>query len=364
MKRLFIHSPLFRIICPAVYGLVVYLLVLLVFDSINQLTGNFFSQEALLCVILTYLLSETLRLMILLLDKYYPVEKNIRARIALQIAVNLFCTLLVISAGVAVYFVFIVGYTTFSAELFTLNSIYLISSLFYTMLYLSIFYLNQHNKTTLQHEKALRKRMEGQLQQLTREVNPELLYNSLETLIVLAHQDAGTAEKFIDQLSSVYRYFLDHRHKELTALQNETEAVEYLVYVYNQRHEGNIRFHINVTAEESDLLVIPGTLLELVEDAILTTMISRERPLEIDAYTEGTYFVITYQRRDRLMPRSFGYMSVAEIAQAYTFFTDRALICQKTENECVIKIPLLQAQPEKASVEVQDASLQQLPIRA
>lgn len=359
MKRLFIHSPLFRIICPVVYGVVVYLLVLLVFDSISQLTENFFSQEVLLCIILTFLLSESLRRMIILLDKYYPLERNIRARIALQTGVNLLCTICVISGGVAIYFIFIVGYTSFAAELFTLNSIYIITSLFYTMLYMSIFYLNQHNKATLQHEKALRKRMESQLHQLTREVNPELLYNSLETLIVLAHQDAVSAEKFIHQLSAVYRYFLDHRHKELTALRNEIEALQHLIYVYNRRYEGNIRFHVTVAAEESELLIIPGTLLELIEDAILTTMISAANPLEIDAYTESTYFVIAYQRRDRLMPRPFHYMSVAEIAQAYTFFTDRVLICQKTEEESVIKIPLLQVQPEKPSPVIENASLQE-----
>jgi two-component system, LytTR family, sensor kinase len=357
MKRLFIHSPLFRIVCPLVYGVVVYLLVLLVFDSISQFTENFFSQEVLLCIILTYLLSESLRLMIILLDKYYPLEKNVRARITLQVGVNLLCTLLVISAGVAVYFIFVVGYTSFSTELLTLNSIYIITSLFYTMLYLSVYYLNRHNKTTLQKEKALRQRMENQLQQLTKEVNPELLYNSLETLLVLAHQDACVAEQFIDRLSLVYRYFLDQKHKELTALQYEIEAVQHLVYIYNKRYDESIRFHVNLTTEESTLLIIPGTILELIEDAILTTMISQNHPLEVDAYAEGSYFVVAYQRRDRLVPRSYAALSVDELAKAYTFFTDSVLICHKSEEECVIKIPLLQTLPDKSVSAAHKSSL-------
>jgi sensor histidine kinase YesM len=360
MKRLFIHSPLFRIVCPLVYGVVVYLLVLLVFDSISQLSVNFFSHEVLLCIILTYLLSESLRLMIILLDKYYPLEKNVRARIALQAGVNLFCSIIVISGGVAVYFIFIVGYTTFSAffaELLTLNSIYILTSLFYTMLYLSVYYLNRHNKTTLQKEKALRKRMESQLEQLTKEVNPELLYNSLETLIVLAHQDVCQAEQFIDRLSLVYRYFLDHKLKELTPLQHEVEAVQHLVYVYNKRFDDSIQFHVNLAAGESALLIIPGTLLELVENAILTTMISPNNPLEIDAYTESDYFVLAYRRRDKLVPRTYQSLSIEEIAQSYTFFTDRRLLCQSSEEECVVKIPLLQTQPDQSVVSAQKASL-------
>ncbi|QHT69008.1 hypothetical protein GXP67_21325 [Rhodocytophaga rosea] len=357
MKRLFIHSPLFRIVCPLVYGVVVYLLVLLVFDTISQLSENFFSQEVLLCIILTYLLSESLRLMIILLDKYYPLEKNVRARIALQVGVNLLCTLLVISGGVAIYFVFILKYSSFSAELLTLNSIYVITSLFYTMLYLSVYYLNRHNKTTLQKEKALRQRMESQLQQLTKEVNPELLYNSLETLIVLTHQDACQAEQFIDRLSLVYRYYLDQKYKELTVLQHEIEAVQHLVYVYNKRHEEAIHFHVNLTVEESALLIIPGTLLELIENAILTTMISSNNPLEIDAYTESDCFVLAYQRRDKLMPRAYQSRSIEEMIQAYTFFTDRPLLCQSSEEESVIKIPLLQTQPDQTVISAHKANL-------
>jgi two-component system, LytTR family, sensor kinase len=357
MKRLFIHSPLFRIVCPLVYGVVVYLLVLLVFDSISQLTENFFSQEVLLCILLTYLLSESLRLMIILLDTYYPLEKNVRARIVLQVIVNLLCTIAVISGGVAIYFIYILGYTTFSTELLTFNSTYMLTSLFYTMLYLSVYYLNRHNKTTLQKERALRQRMESQLQQLTKEVNPELLYNSLETLIVLAHQDACQAEQFIDRLSLVYRYFLDHKLKELTALQHEVEAASHLVFVYNKRYNDAIRFHVNLTAEEASLLMIPGTLLELIENAILTTIISQQNPLEIDAYTESDYFVVTYQRRDRLMPRRYQSLSIKEMAQAYTFFTDRPLLCQSTEEECVVKVPLLQTQPDQSVISAKKANL-------
>lgn len=361
MKPLFIHHLLFRLICPPVYGIVVYLLVLLVFDNIAQVKENFFSQEVLLCIVLTFALSESLRLMIILLDKWYPIEKNIKSRIALQITINLWCTLLVISGGVAIYFVYIVGYTSFTSfttELLTLNSIYFITSLFYTMLYLSIFYLNQHNKAKLQEEKMLRERMEHQLSQLNKEVNPELLYNSLETLIYLAHQDARQAENYIDHLSSVYRYFLNHKHKELTPVSDELQAVQHLVHLYSKRYCGHVQFQVHLSEEANAYLMIPGTLLELVEDAVLTTMISETHPLEIDAYPEGAYFVISYRRRDRLTPRQFAHVSVDEIARAYTFFTDNALQYQKTDEECVIKIPLLRTQPENTLSDIQ----QQIPV--
>ncbi|MBD0260258.1 MAG: histidine kinase, partial [Cytophagales bacterium] len=38
MARLFIHHPIFRLLGPALYGTAVYVLALLFFDSLEQLT--------------------------------------------------------------------------------------------------------------------------------------------------------------------------------------------------------------------------------------------------------------------------------------------------------------------------------------
>jgi hypothetical protein len=345
MKQLFIHNPFFRILCPPVYGLVVYLLVLLIFDSVGQITQNFFSQEVLLCVVLTYLLSESLRLMMMGFNKFFPAEKNAKLRTAVLILANMLCSILVISGGVAVYFYFIVGYTTYRIELITLNSIYLLTSLLYSLLYLSIFYLQRHSKEKLAQETALRKKMEYQLLQLTRDVNPDLLYNSLETLICLVQQDASRAEEFIDHLSAVYRYSLDHRHKELTVLENEVKALQSLVYLYHEKYDG-ITVNITVTEAEQNLLLIPGSLLDLLEDVIVSTLITPQRKLAVDVYGESTFVVLHYATNDKLLPRPATQQTIAHLNQTYSFFTDKTMMYTKTATECMIKVPLLEALPE------------------
>jgi hypothetical protein len=256
------------------------------------------------------------------------------------------CTLLVISGGVAVYFYFIVGYTTFRIELITLNSIYLLTSLFYTMLYISIFYLQKYSKEKLAQETALRKRMEHQLFQLKRDVNPELLYNSLETLISLVQQEATRAEDFIDRLSAVYRYSLDHRHKELTPLADELSALQSLVYLYNQKFHGCINVNVTVSAAEQSLLLIPGSLLDIMEDSILSTIITPQHKLSIDVFVENSFVVLHYTCNDRLLPRNVTQETIPRLIQMYSFFTDKAIVYHKTAAECVIKVPLLEAVPE------------------
>ncbi len=346
MKKLFIHHPLFRLICPPLYGTMIYLLVLLIFDSLGQLADNFFSREVLLCIALTFLLTESLRMVTILLDKYYPAQSNVRVRLVLQVAANGVATLLIISAGVAAYFYFIVGYTTFQTELMTLNSLFLVSSLFYTMVYFSLFYLNQHNQVRLAEETVLRQKMEFQLQALTREVNPPLLYGSLETLITLVHQDAESAESFIEQLSAIYRYQLEQKHQELALLNDELKASEALVYVYNRRHRGNVRLQRPTPAEleENTSRLVPGTLLKLIETAVQSTIITDNQPLELHLSAEAGLVTLSYSWNERLTPSVQASKVVTELSRAYGFFTDRTVEYQ-SGNKCItITIPLLAVQ--------------------
>ncbi|MDO1449165.1 histidine kinase [Rhodocytophaga aerolata] len=345
MKQLFIHNAYFRILCPPVYGLVVYVLVLLVFDSVGQITENFFSQEVLLCIVLTYLLSESLRLMIDMVNRYLPAEKDIKILTATQLAVNMLCSLTVISGGVAIYFYFIVGYSTFQVELLTLNSIYLLTTFLYTLLYLSIYFLQKHSTEKLTQETALRKKMEHQLQQLKQEVNPGLLYNSLETLISLVQQDAGMAEIFIDRLSSLYRYTLDHRHKELIALEKELHALQDMAYLYNHKFEGKIKVTICIAEEEQALLLLPGSLPELMENSILSTIMHPGFVLAVDVYVEDSFVVLHYPSNNRLLLHNPVQETIHRLSQTYSFFTDKRVVYQPSQVECIIKLPLLQEHP-------------------
>jgi len=58
MKKLFIHHPLFRLLSPLFSGLVVYILLLLINNDIDQLYEEFLTQELYVCIALTFLIQE------------------------------------------------------------------------------------------------------------------------------------------------------------------------------------------------------------------------------------------------------------------------------------------------------------------
>ena len=45
MNRYFFHSALFRLLAPAIYGLIIYLLILLINNTVTQINDLFMTQS-------------------------------------------------------------------------------------------------------------------------------------------------------------------------------------------------------------------------------------------------------------------------------------------------------------------------------
>jgi two-component system, LytTR family, sensor kinase len=342
MRGIFIHHPLFRILFPALYGLLMYVLVLLVFDSIQQLEKNFFSQEALLCVALTYALFESLRWTLIGVNHLFPEFKSVRRRISIYLLSNLACSLVVISAGVSVYFVALLGYASFTIELITLNSLYLVTTFFYTLVYFGIFYLNHYNQRRLEQETALREKMEYQLGVLKSEVNPHLLYTSLETLITLVHCHPDEADAFIDCLSRIYRYSLEYRRHELAPLEQEIKAAENIVSLYNYSHQNLIHIHLQTETEVFDKQLIPGTMQKLMEHAISRSLITERHPLHLYVQvSQQEKLLLRYALHERLLPPLATAQLLADLQKAYGYFTDQPLDYSEDQDKVSIRVPFL-----------------------
>ena len=116
------------------------------------------------------------------------------------------------------------GYSAFQIELLTLNSIFLVSTVLYTLVYFGIYYLNHFNQRRLEQEHKMREKMEFQVNALKNDVNPQLLYASLETLIKVLHHDPDEADNFIHDLSKIYRYALENKKHDMVPVTRELDS--------------------------------------------------------------------------------------------------------------------------------------------
>ncbi|GEO03898.1 hypothetical protein AAE02nite_15620 [Adhaeribacter aerolatus] len=344
MQGIFIHNPYFRVLFPPVYGLLVYVLVLLVFDSIRQVEQNFFSEEALLCVGLTYALTESLRLVLIGINKLFPVFRSVQRRILIYLTANILCSLLVVTTVVSAYFIWWVGYSAFQIELLTLNSIFLVSVVLYTLVYFGIYYLNHFNQRRLEQEHNLREKMEFQVNALKNEVNPQLLYASLETLIKILHHDPDEAEAFIHDLSKIYRNVLQNKKQDMIPISRELSAAQDIIRLYNYMHHDLIQLHLQTDNEEAlaHKMILPGTLQKLTEHAINRSLITECKPLQLHVRLgQAEHLTYRYALRERLLVSGLNPSPWPELTRAYSFFTDRPLECSQEDNYVSVRIPLL-----------------------
>ncbi len=344
MSKAFINNTIFRLIWPLFYGAMTYLIILLIFDNISQLTENFFGEELWFCVGLSYLFFESIRLEITQLQSFETLKGRIWLWVTIQLLLSMAVSTVMISGALSIYFIEYVGYSfgTFNTELITFNSIFVVTAILYNMMFFGIYFLNVKNEALLNKENTARKNLEFQIQAFNGDINPRFLYSCLETLITLLRKKGRTAEKFVHHLSSIYRYILENKHNELSTLKSEMESLNDLIYLFNGRFNGQLTLSANIDKDSEDKQLVTGTLTAIVEDIVNNTIVSESQPLQINCEMEDSeYFVIKNKMNDRLLIDEVSKKRCASLKEAYTYFTSQPFFEVKAHNESFVKIPIL-----------------------
>lgn len=192
-------------------------------------------------------------------------------------------------------------------------------------------------------ERQQKENILSQLETLKNQVNPHFLFNCLNTLSALVHEDTLSAEKFILKLTSVYRYVLEQKDNLLVKLEDE------LVFMRSFFFLQKIRFGDNIHLTEGEFsptllnyFIPPLALQVLVENAIKHNIISRDLPLSIEMSIDEEKFLIlknNYQKKESHIS-STG-IGLYNLRERYSFVTSRKPEFFVKDNSFYAKIPLL-----------------------
>ncbi|HFS85302.1 MAG TPA: sensor histidine kinase, partial [Epsilonproteobacteria bacterium] len=130
----------------------------------------------------------------------------------------------------------------------------------------------------MRNEKELvdRHYIDSRLGSLERQLNPHFLFNALNSIAELVHQDPDKAERAILQVSSFLRNTMNE--KPLIPLEEEIKNLKAYVEVENIRFAGRVQLHLPNTV--ASVSVPKFSLQMIVENAIKHGMISG-KPMEI-----------------------------------------------------------------------------------
>jgi len=85
-----------------------------------------------------------------------------------------------------------------------------------------IYIIERYKEAAMEKEMIEQMQLRQEFDNLKQKVNPHFLFNSFNTLSSLISEDKEQAEKFLDELSKVYRYLLRNNESGMSTVEEET----------------------------------------------------------------------------------------------------------------------------------------------
>lgn len=196
-------------------------------------------------------------------------------------------------------------------------------------------------KSIEDNEHMKQEMIQSSYETLKSQVNPHFLFNSLNTLTVMIPDQPVVAVSFVEQLSKVFRYSLQHSGDNTIDVATELKVVRSYLFLSEQRYGAKLVTDIKIDEQALSSNIITQSLLMLVENAIKHNEISHEHPLVLSIYNEGGYLVVknTLQRKSMVEPSTN--VGLENIRKRYSLTTDVPVEIYEDNGFFTVKIPLL-----------------------
>ncbi len=192
-------------------------------------------------------------------------------------------------------------------------------------------------------EQLKRENLQSQLEGLKGQVNPHFLFNSLNSLSSLISEDPEKAEKFLDEMSKVYRYLLRTNEDGLTSLEAEMQFIHSYFHLLKTRYGEGLEIEIIIEDRFYSYQLPPLTLQMLVENAVKHNMILKHSPLKILIMTTNSGRLVVsnnLQRKDRMV--SSNKVGLTNIVNKYRLMKQEEISVRDDGKEFAVVVPLIQ----------------------
>ena len=216
----------------------------------------------------------------------------------------------------------------------------LINLMFYLFLYL-LFQGYQNQQVGIELERTKGDNLSAQYELLKQQVNPHFLFNSLNTLKYMVENGDAQTVPFILKLSDFYRFTLESRKQNLIRLSEELDILNAYMFLLKARFEEGINLSVKISKEYYNSLIPPFTLQLLIENAIKHNIVSLDRPLQINLYSENGFIVVENTLQLKKTPEASTGLGLENINQRYTHLLDKTVVIQPGETLFTVKLPII-----------------------
>lgn len=205
-----------------------------------------------------------------------------------------------------------------------------------------LYYQRNSEKFEGKTQELERQQLLNEISLLKTQVNPHFLFNSLSILSSLVRVDPDLSEKFIDQLSKSYRYILEQKDQTVVTLRTELNFIEAYAFLLKIRFENKFNLDIRLPDYILDKYKIaPLTLQLLIENAVKHNRMSMTEPLIVTITCDDDMLIVRNKLQSRSTPTKSTGVGLQNIMNRYALITDKQVWAGETEDQFVVRIPLL-----------------------
>ncbi|MCX6605555.1 MAG: sensor histidine kinase [Acidobacteria bacterium] len=153
----------------------------------------------------------------------------------------------------------------------------------------------QLRQKELERERAMKLATEARLASLESRIHPHFLFNTLNTISALIHEDPMKADEQLQRLAKLLRFSLDAPETSLVPLERELQVVADYLEIEKTRFADRLRYRIETTAEARECSVPPLAVQTLVENSVKHHVSKRREGGEITVKAErrGDFLTVT-----------------------------------------------------------------------
>lgn len=213
---------------------------------------------------------------------------------------------------------------------------------FVVVLMADLIYYLRNKKLALAAQENKTRKAQYQYSQLKQQLNPHFLFNSLNILDYLVqNEDRERASDFIRKLAGIYRYLLSQGDKRVVPLEEEVAFCRMYTDLLRERFPAGLEVDYRILSGDMNALVVPCGVQVLIENAIKHNVVNTATPLRIEIFTDRRYLVVRNRLQPRLSKTESHGVGLSNIREQYLDAGGVDIIVNHTEEEFVVKLPLL-----------------------
>lgn len=174
------------------------------------------------------------------------------------------------------------------------------------------------------------------------QLDPHFMFNSLNILIELIHENPLMAEQFTLKLSTVYRYIITHFNDDTVKIHDAIHFIKEYCALLDMRYPDSFIVDFDTKLEHSNELILPLSLQLLIENAVKHNRHSSAAPLKITFGIDSEYIVVrnTIQsiKTNRLPSTGIG---LNNLKARYQLQCNKSIVISKSDNYFEVKLPII-----------------------